>query len=258
VNIAPPLTVETTQQPDIWSIELLHGMPKDHHLLPPHSQELLRAARSGRLYKRPAPVEDEEVDVDAAVAEKQEKKEEDPSTKGYVVKVWKQIARSVEGSMVSHLAKRRKGTITIASKTVSEKLSGSTVTRATVRRIDAAGNPYTQEVTLQEGLQVDGEIISTSVVPATNPALNGEAAAPATPQRRRPPPPKRKAKGPGRGRKKKLPLPPTSGGTGMVAGTDVSNGEVQADGSVENVRFHNLSDHWTRLTILTGHQTRRR
>ena len=82
---------------------------------------------------------------------------------------------------------------------------GPTTTKATVRRIDAAGNPYTQEVTLNEGQPVDGEIISTTVVAA--PVPNAAVEASVTPVRRRPPPPKRKPKGPGRGRKKKLPLP---------------------------------------------------
>ncbi|MBE3046437.1 hypothetical protein IMZ48_28680, partial [Candidatus Bathyarchaeota archaeon] len=81
---------------------------------------------------------------------------------------------------MTHLAKRRKGTVTIASKTVVAPPGGDTVTRATVRRVDAAGNPYTQEVTLVAGQSVEGEIISTRVVaapeaaqpPAQTPAPN--------------------------------------------------------------------------------------
>ena len=34
-------------------------MPRDSHMLPEHSQQLLRAARSGKLYKPPAPPEDD-------------------------------------------------------------------------------------------------------------------------------------------------------------------------------------------------------
>ena len=78
VNVAPPPPQEQHQQNDVWAIELLHGMPKDSNLLPPHSQELLRAARSGRLYKRPAPTEEEDVDAEPTVApDKPEKKEEE-------------------------------------------------------------------------------------------------------------------------------------------------------------------------------------
>ncbi|KAI0476113.1 hypothetical protein GGR56DRAFT_455003 [Xylariaceae sp. FL0804] len=208
VNVVPPPPPETTQKNDIWAIELPHGMPKDSQLLPAHTQELLRAARSGRLYKRPAPTEEDDADADAALAEKSDKKEEDPTTKGYQVKVWKQVPRNAEGATISHLAKRRKGTVTLSSDLPAGNTSVSTVTKATVRRIDAAGNPYTQEVTLQEGQAVEGEIISTTIVAAPNAAAPlGHTSATTTPQRRRPPPPKRKPKGPGRGRKKKLPLP---------------------------------------------------
>ncbi|KAH8721880.1 hypothetical protein BGZ61DRAFT_447584 [Ilyonectria robusta] len=134
VNVAPPPQQEQQQQNDIWSIDVIHGMPKDSHLLPTHSQELLLAARSGRLYKRPAPVEEEEADPEA-IPEKPEKKEEDDSAKGYSIKLWKQIPRNVEAPAVSHLAKRRKNTVTIASKTIEDK---PTVTRVTVRKVDVA------------------------------------------------------------------------------------------------------------------------
>ncbi|ORY55655.1 uncharacterized protein BCR38DRAFT_123028 [Pseudomassariella vexata] len=206
VSVVPPPPPDTTQKNDVWAIELPHGMPKDSQLLPTHTQELLRAARSGRLYKRPAPVEEEEAEADAA-PEKPEKKEEDPATKGFMVKVWKQIPRNAEGPTISHLAKRRKTTVTLSSDLPAGQTSGPTVTKATVRRVDAAGNPYTQEVTLTEGQPVDGEIISTTIVPAPNAAGHGDGSSSATPVKRRPPPPKRKPKGPGRGRKKKLPLP---------------------------------------------------
>lgn len=203
VNVAPPPQQEQQQQNDIWSIDVIHGMPKDSHLLPTHSQELLLAARSGRLYKRPAPVEEEEADPEA-IPEKPEKKEEDDSAKGYSIKLWKQIPRNVEAPAVSHLAKRRKNTVTIASKTIEDK---PTVTRVTVRKVDAAGNPYTEEVVLGEGRQVEGEIISTRIEAA--PALIAQAPV-AAPQnaRKRPNPPKRKSRaGPGRGKKRgRIPL----------------------------------------------------
>lgn len=212
-------------------------MPKDSALLAPHSQELLRAARSGRLYKRPAPAEEEEADTDAAqVAEKTEKKEEESAVHGFSIKLWKQVPRNIEGSALSHLAKRRKGTVTIASKSVEEKTAAPTVTRATVRRTDAAGNPYTEEVTLADGQQVVGEIISTRVEVASTATFDGFIAT-APPQRRRPPPPKRKSKaGPGRGKKKiKNPLL----GEGLAAAgatqTVVGVGSAKAHGSSGNV-----------------------
>lgn len=208
VNIAPPKPQKPVQKNDRWSIDLPYGMPKDYHLLPPHSQELLRATRSGRLYKRAPPPEEEEPEVEGA--ERVEKKE-DPVTVGFMAKLWKQVPRNVEVPTTSHLAKRHKNTVTRQPKAapISAEITGPTVTRATVRRMDAAGNPYEQTITLAEGQEVDGQIISTSVVPA--PAItSGDAAAQqSTPARRRPPPPKRRAKGPGRGRKKaRQPLPP--------------------------------------------------
>lgn len=218
VSVQPPRQQEPSQQNDIWALELIHGMPKDSSLLPPHSQELLIAARSGRLYKRPVPAEEEEADPDA-IPDKPEKKEDEASSKGYSIKVWKQIPRNIEGAAVSHLAKRRKNTITIASKTVEDKFQGPTVTRATVRKVDAAGNPYTEEVTLAEGQQVSGQIIATRIVEAVpGGPVEAAVATPSAP-RRRPPPPKRKAKaGPGRGKKKiKLPLPGTEAPANPVA-----------------------------------------
>ncbi|KAI1258895.1 hypothetical protein F5Y18DRAFT_411755 [Xylariaceae sp. FL1019] len=214
-------------------------MPKDSNLLPAHTQELLRAARSGRLYKRPAPAEEEEPEVDALQAEKSDKKEEDSSTKGFQIKVWKQVARNAEGSTVSHLAKRRKGIITLSSDLPAGAPAGPTVTKATVRRVDAAGNPYTQEITLNEGQPVDGEIISTTVVAAPAPNLTGDVSASATPVRKRPPPPKRKPKGPGRGRRKKmiptLPLNPNAGpsaaaAAGAVQGVKIEGAQVAQPG----------------------------
>ncbi|KAH6686731.1 hypothetical protein F5X68DRAFT_276040 [Plectosphaerella plurivora] len=216
----PPVQAEPTRKDDIWSVELRWGMPRDTGLLASHSQELLRAARSGRLYKRPSPAEEDEAEVDA---DKPDKKEDETATKGFQVKVWKQMTRNTDEAPISHLAKRRKGVVTIASKTVVAQPSGATVTRATVRRTDAAGNPYTQEITLQEGLAVDGEIIATTVVPLA--AVN-EQPQPTPPRNRRPPPPKKNKKlgGPGRGRKKKMvpPPAPVPGQEGAVAGAPVA------------------------------------
>lgn len=241
VNIAPPPPQEQIQQNDIWAPELFHHMPKDFALLAPHSQELLRAARSGRLYKRPAPPEDEEADTDAAqLTEKIEKKEDDSASQGFSVRLWKQIPRNNEGSGLSHLAKRRKGTVTIASKTVDEKaMAGPMVTRATVRRTDAAGNPYTEEVTLADGQQVTGEIISTRVEAVPTASPDGFVA-PTAVQKKRPPPPKRKSKaGPGRGRKKlKYPLPGQGLRAGVTRAADgVRSGVAHVPGGIVRILF---------------------
>ena len=236
INIVPPDPQEQHKQSDVWAIELIHGMPKDFSLLPVHSQELLRAARSGRLYKRPLVTEEEDAEQDAVPAEKPEKKEEEDVSKGFTIKTWRQVPRNAE-TEISHLAKRRKNTVTIASKTPEDRFQGPTVTRATVRKLDAAGNPYTEEMTLAEGQRVEGEIISTRVEAVTAAAAEELAVAP-LPQRRRPPPPKRKAKaGPGRGKKKiKNPVPgdgqPIASGTGpdglaAPARTEVGDANVR-------------------------------
>jgi hypothetical protein len=235
VDIAPPPVPTTTQKNDRWSVELPHGMPKDYHLLPPHSQELLRAARSGALYKRKAPPEEDDVaevvDILPAgtggktgtvaagpVADAEKGGDKRPGASkadpGIKVKVWRRLPRDAEAPPVSHLAKRHKNTITLPSKASTTQFSGPTVTRVTVRRADAAGNSYEQTITINDDEQLnhlDGEIVSTTLIPAPT-ALDPAAQQQATPTRKRPPPPphKKKHKGPGRGRKKKLiagPLP---------------------------------------------------
>ncbi|KAH7317678.1 hypothetical protein BKA65DRAFT_106158 [Rhexocercosporidium sp. MPI-PUGE-AT-0058] len=204
VTVAPPPTPDsTTSQNDIWAVELPHGMPKDFHLLPQHSQDLLRAARSGKIYKRPAPADEEEADPEIIIGDKPEKKDEDLKEKGFTAKSWKQVARHLEGPDVVYLAKRRKGLVTATSK----PLPIPTVTKATVKRIDAAGNEYVQDVVVPQGQVPEGEVISQTQIPDPN-APVGLAAVQATPPRPRPKS-KKKAKGPGRGRKKK-PAAPTS------------------------------------------------
>lgn len=178
-------------------------MPKDSHLLPQHSQDLLRAARSGKIYKRPAPADEEEAEPEAIIGDKPEKKDEDLKEKGFTAKSWKQVARHLEGPDVVYLAKRRKGLVTATSKPIPIP----TVTKATVKRIDAAGNEYVQDVVVPQGQIPEGEVISQTQIPDPN-APVGLAQVQATPPRPRPKS-KKKAKGPGRGRKKK-PAAPTS------------------------------------------------
>jgi hypothetical protein len=179
-------------------------MPKDSHLLPQHSQDLLRAARSGRIYKRPAPPEEE--DADPEVIEKQEKKDDDSKETGFSARAWKQIPRQQEGPDLEYLAKRRKGLITYSKPLPPVP----TVVKTTVRRTDAAGNQYTQDVVVPHGQQVDGEVVAQTVIPDPSLAPVPEAfSVQPTPPKRNRPIQKKRPKGPGRGRKKKI-LPPTS------------------------------------------------
>ncbi|KFY41730.1 hypothetical protein V495_04819, partial [Pseudogymnoascus sp. VKM F-4514 (FW-929)] len=172
--------------------------------MPQHSQDLLRAARSGRIYQKRALVEEEDIEADALLAETKEKKEE-TKEEGFVVRTWKLVPKHAEGPEIEYLAKRRKGLRGAPVKGVA------TMTKMTLRRTDEAGNTYVEDVVVPEGHVVEGEVIATTVI--LDPATTGAPAAgvaPPQPVKRRPPPPKRRAKGPGRGRRKKLPIPPRS------------------------------------------------
>jgi hypothetical protein len=178
-------------------------MPKDSHLLPQHSQDLLRAARSGKIYKRPAPAEEEEVDPEVVPGDKPEKKDDDVKEKGFMAKSWKQIPRHLEASDVEYLAKRRKGLITITAKGPAVP-SAPTLIKATVKRTDAVGNEYVQDVVVPHGQHVEGEVISQTVIP--DPSAVDAPLVQATPPKRKGAP-RKKIKGPGRGRKKKQAAP---------------------------------------------------
>ena len=207
-------------------------MPKDSHLLPQHIQDLLRAARSGKIYRRPAPVEEEEPDAEAVLGDKLEKKDDEGKNRGFIAKAWKQVPRHLEGPDIEYLAKPRKNLIKASAKPVD---LGPTITKATVKRIDAAGNEYVQNVVIQPGEKVEGEVISQTVVPAPIASSLADGFAPAPPKRQ----PKRKSKGPGRGKKKQrlnpaesanvpqvvdgVSLPSNSSG---VAGSEVSSQQI--------------------------------
>jgi hypothetical protein len=205
VTVAPPAAHDPfATAKDKWDVELPWGMPKDAHLMPQHSQDLLRAARSGRIYQKRMLVEEEDIEADALLAEKAEKKEE-AKEEGFVVRTWKLVPKHLEGPEIEYLAKRRKGLRGTPVKGVA------TLTKMTLRRTDEAGNTYVEDVVVPEGHVVEGEVIATTVI--IDPAAAGApvaGVAPPQPVKRRPPPPKRRAKGPGRGRRKKLPLPPRS------------------------------------------------
>lgn len=195
-------------------------MPKDYHLLPQHSQDLLRGARSGRIYKRPPPVEEDEVDAEGITGDKPEKKEDETKDRGFSAKAWKQIPRHLEGPDIEYLAKRRKTVITIGSKAPRPI---PTVTKAKLKRVDAAGNAYIQDVIVPHGQEIVGEVISQTEIPDPT-AVAGLAQS--TPIKKKPVV-RKKTKGPGRGRKKKLiaptsvPIPTTEAKPAVTPGSDV-------------------------------------
>jgi hypothetical protein len=234
VTVAPPPAQETTaSQNDIWAVELPHGMPRDSHMLPQHSQDLLRAARSGRIYKRPAPAEEEEIDVEPILGEKPEKKDDDAKDNGFTAKAWKQIPRQMEGPTIEYLAKRRKGLVTETAKPIS---TGPTLTKAVVKRIDAAGNEYVQNVVVPQGQQVEGEVISRTLITGSTSAdgLLAPAAAPTPPRRKGVP--KGKKKSIGRGKRKQA-IAPTSAPQPAIAGVAPSVLDLSAGTDVSRKAY---------------------
>ncbi|KAI4935986.1 hypothetical protein J4E85_001314 [Alternaria conjuncta] len=222
-------------------------MPRDSHMLPEHSQQLLRAARSGKLYKPPAPPEDDN-----------EMKDEEEETKeirtGFTIKKYVKVARHLEVSEPEYLAKRRKG---LPSPYVNGQVAQPALRETKVKKLDADGNVAVYKVLVPEGQAVEGEVqpedaAAIEVAPATAApgtivegvgVVNAEGVVVAndilqqTPPRRRPPPPKKKVKrgGPGRGKKKVVFVEGAEQGTpASTAGGDMLGvpGVKQEDGSV--------------------------
>jgi hypothetical protein len=188
-------------------------MPKDSHMLPLHSQQLLRLARRGLPLRRPAPVEDENETKD-----EEEETKEVPS--GFTIKKYVKVPRHLEATEREYLAKRRKG---LPSQYTSTGVAQHAMRETMVKKVDAEGNATVYKVLVPEGQVVDGEVQPTDAAVEIAPAtaapgtivegvgvVNAEGVVVAndilqqTPPRRRPPPPKKKKirGGPGRGRKK--------------------------------------------------------
>lgn len=249
VTVTPaPVPIAPSHQ-NRWDIEHYRGMPRDSHLLSPHNQELLKIARSGKAHQKRAHQDEEEVEAEnIGNGEGKEKKVEDTKDKGYQVKTWKPVTRHVEGSEFEFLAKRRKG---LRGHNASDN-NVSMVTRATVRKTDAEGKSYVEEIIVAEGQILEGEVISLTRVPDS--AGGGIDSTP----RKRMIPPKRKPKGPGRGRKKKLPLP--------VSVVDSDGAIVKSEGpiSIEGVGHASKDGHVrspcclsnSLLIKVIGHQAR--
>lgn len=247
--MAPPPSQENTNaQNDIWAVELPWGMPKDSHMLPQHSQDLLRAARSGKIYKRPAPLEEEEAEAEI-IPEKPEKKDDDLKDKGFTSKAWKQISRQSDASDFEYLAKRRKGLVGVAA---PGSAPGPTLIKATVKRTDAGGNEYVQDVVVPQGQHVEGEVLSQTVIPGTNPL----SAIPTPPRRKVPTSKKKKKHGPGRGRKKIVVAPtsaPAADGSGGDLSKAASAGAIGPDVSLlrlSSLRNTNDSSRVSRLRMV--------
>ncbi|KAF2146389.1 uncharacterized protein K452DRAFT_355779 [Aplosporella prunicola CBS 121167] len=218
-------------------------MPRDSQLLPEHSQQLLRAARAGRLYRPPTPPLEEEKEPGE---EDEEAKEQH---RGFVARKWSQVPRNLEEPEPEYLAKRRKGLPSQYSSIIGTNgtLAHTGPVRETkVKRADADGNVQILKVLVPEGQSIEGEVVEEDAAMAeAAPAeatpgtvveglgvVNAQGVVVAsdllqqTPPRRRPPPPRRKPKrGPGRGRKKVMFEPGAEG---------AANGESGQEGATQS------------------------
>lgn len=199
-------------------------------MLPEHSQQLLRAARSGRLLKPPAPPED-----DNEMKDEEEEPKEIQS--GFTIKKYVKVARHLETPEPEYLAKRRKG---LPSPYVSGQPVRTVLRETKVKKLDADGNVAVYKVLVPEGQAVEGEVQPSDAAIEVAPAaavpgtivegvgvVNAEGVVVAndivqpTPPRRRPPPPKKKRGGPGRGKKKVGFVEGAPGQGSMVAATGI-------------------------------------
>ncbi|KAH7119823.1 hypothetical protein B0J11DRAFT_534700 [Dendryphion nanum] len=195
------------------------SMPRESHLLPEHSQQLLRAARAGRVFKAPAPQEEDRENMD-------EEEEQKDIPKGFTVKKWIKVARHLEEPETEYLAKRRKGLPSqFAATNGNVPVQPPPLRETIVKKLDSEGNVNVYKALVPEGQTIEGEVQPTeaAVIEATPAAVvpgtviegvgivNADGvvvvgnAVEQTPARRKPPPPKKKVKkagGPGRGKKK--------------------------------------------------------
>ncbi|KAJ4345180.1 hypothetical protein N0V95_005857 [Ascochyta clinopodiicola] len=209
-------------------------MPRDSHMLPEHSQQLLRAARSGRTIKPPVPPEDDENEM------KDEETEHKEVPIGFTIKKFVKVARHNEAPEPEYLAKRRKG---LPSQYIHGQVQAP-LRETKVKKLDAEGNVAVYKVLAPEGQAVEGEVAPTDdaieivpVIAAPGTVVEGVGVVNAegivvandilqqTPPRRRAPPPKKKKGGPGRGRKR---VNFVEGADGQSAPASVTGGDIPA------------------------------
>ncbi|QDS68198.1 hypothetical protein FKW77_010540 [Venturia effusa] len=242
--IGPPPEAQTQLGKQRWPE---WPMPRDSHLLPEVSQQLLRAARAGRLYRPLTPPNDDD--------EKDNPPEEDEVKEvqqGFVAKKWSVVPRHLEEPEPEHLAKRRKGLPAPWSGEPLPSIAPQTAFRKTkVRKLDSEGNAHIYEVLAPEGQKIEGEVIEedetlksapieTAVVPGTVVEgvgiVNAEGLVVATDllqpnlTRKPPLPPRRKPKrGPGRGKKRVKIAGASVGGLGTSSNSLNMAGTTAAD-----------------------------
>ncbi len=241
-------------------------MPRDSHLLSPMSRALLRAARSGCIYIRPASKDLDDEEKEATDPEEQQSQQN--FERNFAMRKWATVPKHLEAPEVEFLAKRRPGLPSLYGATAGavDGANGSVPMRKTrFKKVDpATGNVSIYAAWVPEGHKIEGEITDEAQIPAEDnqatvipeaPApgtviegvgvVNAQgvvvaeagSAAVLTPPRRRPPPPKRKAKGL-KGRRKKVMFAPGEGadaslvhGAGAGAGDSAANYERETDPS---------------------------
>ncbi|KAL5337582.1 hypothetical protein BJX70DRAFT_369286 [Aspergillus crustosus] len=228
-----------------------HPMPRDSHLLSPMSRALLRAARSGCIYIRPASKEFEDDDKETTDLEEQQTQQN--LERNLYMRKWTTVPRHLEAPEVEFLAKRRPGlpSIYAAPGAGADGANGLGAMRKTrFKKVDpATGNISVYAAWVPEGHKIEGEVADEAQLIAENskvvvipeaPApgtviegvgvVNAQgvvvaeagSAAVLTPPRRRPPPPKRKGKGL-KGRRKKVMFAPGEGADASLIHTGGPN-----------------------------------
>ena len=245
-------------------------MPRDSVLLPEWSQQLLRAARAGRLFDPPSKTSNGAGDGNEG---NKNGKTEDATHRGsqqcITVNKWSRVPRHLEEPEQDYLAKRRKGLPSLRNGIAGSLGFGSTMRRTKIRKTDSEGNSNVWQVLVPEGQAVEGEIIneeesSLAVAKPTAPgtiiegvgAVNSDGLVVVndelilTPPRRRPPPPKRKPKkGPGRGRKRVLFKP---GEDGIEAKPRIISSEAQEAAAIDTVPTINEAQRQDKDVTMTG------
>jgi len=138
-------------------------MPEGSNNYPIWSQQILRAARAGRilhsqeiirkLYGKKSAEDDKGAEVDEA-EEGDEKRGTKRDSQGLAVSKWTQLTRQQEESNTEYLAKRRVG---LPSVHRIPAINASSLKQIRVRRVDADNQPVIYEVLVGEGKIVQGE-----------------------------------------------------------------------------------------------------
>lgn len=231
ISLAPPPTeAEIEKSHDKWADP---AMPENFQLLLPHTQQLLRIARSGRYGTKRKSPPDAEPDADEFNAREEEGLAEELSSKpihneekGFMARKWRHVPESAlvpEHLHWEFLAKRRKGLPSFYHGGPTE-ISTTGVPQIAKRktRVQRVLDPATGESVIYEVVALEGQVLenelpaesqmqATPLEPGTTidglgtaddeGLINLVPANPTAPSRRNRPPQKKKG-GPGRGKKR--------------------------------------------------------